>query len=279
MGITLITDSTCDLSPAFLAERNILFAPLKVLFKDGEYIDKVDLTNTAFYEKMRSSETLPTTSQVNPNEFYEIFSEELQKGNQIIGVFLSSELSGTYNSAVVAKEMLNSDLIFLIDSRTASFSLGLMVMRLYDLIQEGNDAATIMAKKDDLVASAQLYGMLDTLDNLHKGGRLSAGATALGKMLNIKPIIEVQEGQVNVAHKARGSRKGIAWMIDQLENDYPMREIPDIAIANADAPELAETLKRELLMRFKIERIYDVEVGAVIGTHTGEGVVGIAYFK
>jgi DegV family protein with EDD domain len=262
-----------------MAARGIRFAPLKVLFKDGEYVDKVDLTNAAFYEKMRTSEALPTTSQVNPNEFYDLFTEELQRGNQVIGVFISSELSGTYNSASIAKEMLDSDAIHIIDSRTASFSLGLMVMRLYDMIQQGLDVTAIMQHKDDLVASAQLYGMLDTLDNLRKGGRLSVGAATLGKMLNIKPIIEVREGVVNVAHKARGSRKGVAWIIDQLENDYPMREIEDIAIANANAPEMAEEMKRELLMRFKIDRIYDVEIGSVIGTHTGEGVVGIAYFK
>ena len=279
MGITIVTDSTCDLLPSFLGERGIRFAPLKVLFKDREYVDKLDLTNAEFYEKMRKSDELPTTSQVNPSEFYDIFTEELQKGNQIIGIFISSELSGTFNSANIAKEMLDSKEIHLIDSRTASFSLGLMVMKIYNLIEQGNDVTEIMRKSKEIVNSAQLYGMLDTLENLKKGGRLSTGAATIGKMLNIKPIIEVVDGVVSVAHKARGSRKGLAWMIDQLERDYPLREIKEIAIANANAYERAEELKEELLLRFKIDHIYDIEVGSVVGTHTGEGVVGIAYFK
>jgi len=279
MKITLITDSTCDLAPEEMASRGIKFASLKVCFKTEEFIDKIDLDNVAFYEKMRTSDDLPTTSQVNPNEFYDLFSEALAKGHKVIGIFLSSELSGTYNAANIAKEMLDSEDIYLIDSRTASFSLGLMVLRVKDMIDAEMPLETIMERAHELTESSQLYGMLDTLENLKKGGRLSSGAAMLGKMLNLKPIIEVTDGIVNVAYKARGSRKGTAWILDQLERDYPSREIKDIAIAHANAYDKLEEMKRELLKRFKIETLREIEIGSVIGTHTGEGVVGIAYFK
>ena len=279
MKITLITDSTCDLDPKFLKDEGIEFAPLKVLFGSTEYVDKLDLSNPEFYELMRNSKELPTTSQVNPGEFHDLFSKALESGNQVLGIFLSSELSGTYNSAVVAKEMIGSEHIHLIDSRTVSFALGLMVVRIKRLIDSGSDLAHILEVADDMVRGSQLYGMLDTLENLKKGGRLSSGTAMIGKMLNLKPIIEVKEGLVNVAEKARGSKKGMNWMIDQLEKSYPDGTVKVLGIAHANSNEKATELKTQILQRFKVEEIIDIEIGSVVGTHAGEGAVGITYFK
>lgn len=172
MKIKLITDSTCDLNPVLLAELDIQFAPLKVLFNDKEYVDKIDLTNPEFYSLMKQSKELPTTSQVNPGEFYDLFSQALQEGNKVIGLFLSSELSGTYNSAVIAKEMVGSEDIYLIDSRTTSFALGMMVHKLKQKIDSGANIEELLVFAQDMIDHNQLYGMLDTLDNLKKGGRL-----------------------------------------------------------------------------------------------------------
>lgn len=279
MKITLITDSTCDLNPSFLKENNIPFAPLKVLFKDREYIDKIDLTNPEFYALMRDSKELPTTSQVNPGEFYDLFAKEVEAGNQVIGIFLSSELSGTYNSAVIAKEMVGSDNIHLIDSRTVSFALGFMIVRIKALIDSGADINTVIAFAKDMIAHNQLYGMLDTLENLKKGGRLSSGTAMIGKVLNLKPIIEVKEGLVNVAEKARGSRKGLSWMIDQVEAAYPGGKIAEIAIAHANNEEKLKEFKLLLLEKFEISKIYEIEIGSVVGTHAGEGAIGVTFFK
>ncbi|GAB6106422.1 DegV family protein [Fusibacter bizertensis] len=279
MKITLITDSTCDLQPELLSSLGVQFAPLKVLFKDKEYIDKIDLTNSEFYNLMRQSRELPTTSQVNPGEFYELFSQELSKGNQVIGIFLSSELSGTYGSAVVAKEMLGNEGIHLIDSRTVSFALGLIVLKLQEKINSGASIDEVLAMGNTLVARSQLYGMLDSLENLKKGGRLSSGTAMIGKMLNLKPIIEVQNGLVKVAEKARGSRKGLAWMVEQLSSHYPNGKIESIAIAHANNAEKLADIKQLLLERFDIGKIYEVEIGSVVGTHAGEGAVGITFYK
>ncbi len=279
MKITLITDSTCDLNPSFLKEQNILFAPLKVLFKDREYIDKIDLTNPEFYALMRESKELPTTSQVNPGEFYDLFAKEVEEGNQVIGVFLSSELSGTYNSAVIAKEMVGSDKIHLIDSRTVSFALGFMIVRIKALIDSGADINTVITFAKDMIAHNQLYGMLDTLENLKKGGRLSSGTAMIGKVLNLKPIIEVKDGLVNVAEKARGSRKGLSWMIDQVEAAYPGGKIAEIAIAHANNEEKLKEFKLLLLEKFEISKIYEIEIGSVVGTHAGEGAIGVTFFR
>lgn len=279
MKITIVTDSTCDLTPKELADQGILFASLKVLFKDAEYIDKINLDTASFYEKMRNSPELPTTSQVNPNEFYDIFSAEIEKGNEVLGIFLSSELSGTYNSAKIAKEMIDSDKIHLVDSRTTSFSLALILLKVNQWIKEGKSIEQIKADIQPLVEKAQLYGMLDSLDNLKKGGRLSSGTAMIGKMLNLKPIIEVKNGIVEMANKVRGTRKGMAWMIEQLKSEYPDGVIEDIALAHANDLQKLADVKALILEEFSVQRIYEVEIGSVVGTHTGEGVVGIAYFR
>lgn len=279
MRITLITDSTCDLSPKALEEQGVLFAPLKVLFGDEEYIDKISLSNSEFYEKMKQSVELPTTSQVNPNEFHELFTQELEKGNEVIGLFISSDLSGTYNSAMIAKDMIESDKIHIIDSRTTSFSLALMIYLVSDWIRNGLSVQEIESKLTLLIEKAQLFGMLDNLENLKKGGRLSSGTAMIGKMLNLKPIIEVKNGIVEMANKVRGSRKGMAWMIEQLKQDYPSGSIPELALAHANDFEKLQEFKALLLESLEIERIYEIEIGSVVGTHTGEGVVGVAYFR
>lgn len=279
MKIKLITDSTCDLNPVLLTELDIQFAPLKVLFNDKEYVDKIDLTNPEFYSLMKQSKELPTTSQVNPGEFYDLFSQALQEGNKVIGLFLSSELSGTYNSAVIAKEMVGSEDIYLIDSRTTSFALGMMVHKLKQKIDSGANIEELLVFAQDMIDHNQLYGMLDTLDNLKKGGRLSSGTAMIGKMLNLKPIIEVQDGKVNMAEKARGSKKGLAWMIDQVAQSYPEGKIEEIGIAHANDLEKLADLKRLLLERFQIGKIYEIEIGSVVGTHTGEGAVGVTFYK
>lgn len=279
MKITLITDSTCDLSPEFLASKGIKMASLKVLFGEEEYIDKINLSNADFYKKMSQSAKLPTTSQVNPNEFVELFEKELEEGNEVIGLFISSELSGTYNAASIAKMMLDSEKIHLIDSRTTSFGLALLVLKAHELIQSGMNAKAVLEAIQPFIDKSQLYGMLDTLENLKKGGRLTSGAALIGSMLSLKPIIEVKEGLVNVANKARGSKKGMQWMVDQLHMNFPEGKIDTLGIAYANDREKMEQLKTLVLESLTVETFIEVEIGSVVGTHTGEGAVGVAFFK
>ena len=279
MKITLITDSTCDITPEELGAKGVKFAPLKVLFPDGEYVDKIDLTNAEFYGKMKASETLPTTSQVNPNEFHELFEEEIKAGNHVIGIFLSSELSGTYQSAVIAKEMTSSDQITLIDARTTSFGLGLLLNTLIEHVEKGLSVEEIVKVMNEKIAKTQLYGMLDTLENLKKGGRLSSSSAIIGKMLNLKPIIETKDGLVNVASKVRGSKKGMNWMLEQLLAEYPEGYVDVIGIAHANNLEKMEEFRHLILKSIKVGTIYESEIGSVVGTHAGEGAVGLVFFR
>lgn len=277
MSVILVTDSTCDLSPEILDQMGVSFVPLKVLFGEKEYVDKMDLSNSEFYEKMRISEQLPSTSQVNPNEFCDLFTEKLKEGHHIIGLFLSSELSGTYQSAVMAKEMLETDQVTLIDSRTTSFALGILVHYAKDLIDQGHKPDEIKLKVEEKAKKLQLYGMLDTLENLKKGGRLSSGKAIIGKMLNLKPIIQVEDGRVGMANKTRGSKKGMQWMIDQILEEYPDGELEEIGLAHSNSLEKLEHFKSVLFQSIKAKKVYEIEIGSVVGTHTGEQAVGIVF--
>lgn len=285
MRIRLVTDSTCDLSPDYLAKRGIYFEALKVLFGKEEYADKIDLDADGFYGLMRESSTLPTTSQVNPAAFEKRFLEVLQQGEQILGLFISSELSGTYSAAAIAKLQIEEmhpeylGKISLLDSRTTSFGLGLLVIAAQDLIDSGAPIQAVEAAMHPLIGQQQLYGMLSNLENLVKGGRLSAGSAFIGNLLNVKPIIEVLEGKVQVANKARGANKGMQWMVSQLEASYPSKVIPLLAYAHASSPERLESLKDLIEKNFVVQKSYVIQIGPVVGTHVGEGAVGIAYFK
>lgn len=285
MRIRLITDSTCDLTREMLEQRGIFFEPLKVLFGTDEYSDKVDLDATAFYEKMKASPVLPTTSQVNPGAFEARFLQVLDNNEEIIGIFLSSELSGTYSAAAIAKSQIEENhpehigKITLLDSRTTSFGLGLLVIRLQDFIDAGLSRAEIAAQMAPAIENQQLYGLLHNLDNLVKGGRLSAGSAFIGNLLNVKPIIEVLEGKVQVANKARGTKKGLQWIVDQLLAAYPNRQVPVLAYAHANNLEKLQDLKTLIESSFTVESSYILEIGPVVGTHVGEDAVGLAFFK
>ena len=280
MKISLITDSTCDLSPEVLAKSGVEFAPLKVLFGETEYVDKVTISNSEFYEKMKVAKTLPTTSQVNPGEFHALFEEALKTSDYVLCLVVSSKLSGTYNSAVIAKEMIeDNEKIFIIDSATTSYALGLMVLMVQEKINSGADIVEVIQYANRLTEKSQIYCMLDTLENLKKGGRLSSGSALIGKMLNLKVIIEAKEGLVKVCEKARGEKKGYDWMMTQLSDSYPDGKIDILAIGHANSQKKLEEMKAQLNTKFKIDKIIEVEIGSVVGAHSAEGAVGVAYFK
>jgi DegV family protein with EDD domain len=197
----------------------------------------------------------------------------------VIGLFLSSDLSGTYQSAVIAKEMTSSENITLIDARTTSFGLGLLLNTLIGFVDQGLSVEEIVEAMNEKINKTQLYGMLDTLENLKKGGRLSSSSAMIGKMLNLKPIIETKDGLVGMAAKVRGSKKGMNWMLEKLLEEYPEGKVDVIGIAHANNLEKMEEFRQLILKSIKVDTIYESEIGSVVGTHTGEGAVGLVYFK
>ncbi|MCM1565455.1 MAG: DegV family protein [Dehalobacter sp.] len=278
MSVRIITDSTSDL-PGYLIEKyNITVVSLKVLFGEEEYRDGVDITNEEFYAKMARHKELPTTAQVNPGEFVAEFTKHVDQGDEIIGIFISSKLSGTYNSAVMAREIMNKGRIYVIDSNSATFGLGLLVVEAAEMAAAGKSAEDIVRTIEILKDQVQFYGVIDNLENLKKGGRLSATSAFAGSILGIKPIISIKDGAVIVVGKARGRKKAFFWILENLKNNHVDLNNKRICIAQAAAPESLEEFKQIILKEYAPKEIMIFSLGPVIGTHAGAGCIGISCF-
>lgn len=277
MVVKIVTDSTSDLPVDIVEELGISVLPLKVLFGEEVYRDGIDLTNKEFYEKMTRHKQLPTTSQVNPGEFIQEFTQHIDNGDEVIGIFISAKLSGTYSSAAIAKEtMANDNRINIIDSLSASFGLGLLVIEAARMAQQGKNAEEIVQRIEQVKGRVHFYGIIDKLDNLHKGGRLSSTSAFAGRLLGIKPIITVKDGAVSLIAKARGQKKAFSWVLDDAKKNKINFDQKLICLAHAAAPDDAAEFKKEILKEYNPKEIIEFEIGAVIGAHTGGGCVGIS---
>lgn len=276
--IELITDSTSDLSPALAAQLGVQVLPLTVHFGEESFRDGVDITNADFYTRLRAAETLPTTSQINPETFTAVFQEVLDRGNQAVGIFISSELSGTCQSAQIAREELDSEDVFVVDSRTVTFSLGLLVAEAARLRSQGLSAGELAAEITALREKLRLYAVVDTLKYLKMGGRISAATAVVGGVLGITPIIAIEDGKVESAGKTRGRKAGIQWMRERaLEEDIDLTH--GVVFGHTDCPEALEAVANAFSdVAARAPAVYRSDIGAVVGTHAGPGAAGIGYF-
>ena len=270
MGIRIITDSTSDLSLEQARQAGIEMVPLKVSFGSEEYIDKFTITNEEFYEKLKASDVLPTTTLVSPQQFLEVFNR--YPDDDLVGIFISNKLSGTYQSAVMAKEESGRENIYLLDSGTASCGLALLLEQAVRLKDDGLTAAEIAERIGALAPRVEIYAIFNTLKYLVKGGRLSGAQGLLGSMLGIKPVLSVRHGALSTLGKERGMKKASDFVLERL------RSLPDfdggmpVAFAHSDNATDLDYLRQH----FPEGTVYGM--GSVVGTHAGPGAVMIAFF-
>ncbi len=244
--------------------------PLKVTIDGKTYLDKFELTNEEFYEKMAKAEDIPVTTLASPHDFMDKFDE--YPDDDIICITVSSKLSGTYQSAVIAKEETGRNNIHIIDSCSVSLGAGILVEYAAKMIENGENAADIGAKLNEIAPKIELYAVVDTLKYLVKGGRLGKASGAVGSLLGIKPILKVRDGVIENVGKERGMAKAVAKMkalveenTDYLENDFP------ITYGHSNNESGMESLMAQ--MSRSGSRYF---IGSVVGTHAGPGAVGIA---
>lgn len=274
--IKIITDSTSDLPIEIINKYNIEVLPLIVHFGEESYKDGVDIRLPEFLNKMEVSGIFPTTSQINPQRFYECYKKFLDDGYKIISIHLSSKLSGTYQSACIAKEMLESEDIIVIDSLNVTSGLGLLVIKACRLAQQGIDIKQIENKLHEVIPHIKSALAFESLENLVKGGRLSRAVGAIGNLLNIRIIIEIKDGELGVLGKVRGSKKASKTILDYIREKGMKEEEPCILL-QAENKDILEVLKENLFFR-KIEFI-QCEVGCVVGTHSGTGACGMFFIE
>lgn len=277
MAIKILTDSTADLPKEIVEQYDIAVLPLKVIFGKKEYVDGVDLTPEQFYQMLETNEDLPTTSQLTPEQYMPYFEDAKAKGDDLICIHISSSMSGTMQSANIAKDHVDYDKIHIIDSRTVTAQLGLMVVEACQMREDGASVEAILARTIELVNSTVLYASIATLKYLKKGGRIKATSAAIGTALNIKPIITIRDGLVESIGKARGIKKSFEEIKRMIDMSGATLNDKDIYIAHAYDTVNLEKFKTFLTENYKPKKIYEFVVGAVVGTHAGPGCVALAF--
>ena len=279
MGIRIITDSTSDISIKQAAKMNITLVPLKVIFGNKEYKEGVDITIDGFYEKLVKAEKLPTTSQPSPDDFLEYFKKGKAAGDSIIVLVIAAKLSGTYQSAMIAKDMVEYEDIHIINSDTTTCALRILVEQAVKLRDEGMVANEIVTKLMDLKDRVVLIAMVDTLEFLHKGGRLSKSSAILGTLLKFKPLITVKDGVVGVLGKERGVNKAIGRLVEIIDEYGGIDSSYPVHLGYTAQDDQCKLLKDKLLEKYDQKDLAMHPVGCVVGTHAGPGACMITYVK
>lgn len=271
--IRIVTDSTADIPQSVREELDIAMVPLKVHFGNEAYLDGVTIQSAEFYEKLTHASALPTTSQPSPVDFVEVYKKLLEEPDtEIISIHLSAAMSGTYQSALLAKSLLDSgEAVTPIDSRSASYGIGLLAVEAAKAAREGASREEIVGLIERLRSRTSIYFLVSSLEFLQKGGRIGKASALFGTLLNIKPILTVDsEGEVAAVDKVRGQRKAMSRIAELMQKEFAGRPI-DVIVAHAGAPEAAEELGALVKERFQVRKYGVTEIGPVIGTHTGPG--------
>ncbi len=278
MKTRIIVDSTADLIPS-LKER-VFTVPLTVRFGTEEYIDGVTIDKKAFYEKLIESAELPTTSQATPDAFMKEFEKVKEAGDEALVITLASKLSGTYQSAMIAAA--DYDNIYIVDADSAAIGNGILVERAFQLLDSGFTAKEIAKTLEEEKKKIIVLALVDTLEYLKKGGRISKTVAMVGGMLNIKPLISIDQGVINILGKARGPKMGNTMLLEEIEKAGGIDFAKPLlfgytGVSNESLLKFIEDSKD--LLEGNVNEIKYETVGSVIGTHAGPGAVAIAFFK
>jgi DegV family protein with EDD domain len=275
MSVRIVTDSACDLSDADAAGLGIEIVPLSIRFGPLEFTDRTELSTSAFYERLATSDDLPETAAPSPGAFAAAFHKLRDEGaSQIVCVNLSSQLSATMQSAQTAAASVSDAVeVHVVDSRSITAGLGTIALRAAQAAREGAEVAEVLALIEDLSSRQRIYGTLDTLENLKKGGRIGGAQALLGSMLSIKPLLDLSTGAVQEAGKTRTRKKAFAWLRDKVREQLP---VENLSIVHGQAPDIDEFLTL-IGDDVDLSTVRVGHIGAVIGAHGGPRVVGVAF--
>ena len=278
MAVKIIVDSTFDITPR--VRQRVDVVPLTIHFGDKEYIDGITIDSKTFYEMLVESDTLPTTSQATPFAFEKAFRKAVEEGYEVVCLTCTSKLSGTHQSSVIAAEEFGGK-VHVVDSRTIAIGGGILAEYALTLLDRGMNAEEItwklMQKREDV----RVLALLDTLEYLKKGGRISATAAIAGGLLNIKPVITITGGEIKVLGKARGSRQGNNLLVQEIRKAGGVDFGKPVLLGYTGISDLL--LKKYVqdsaaLWQDQVDKLNVETVGSVVGTHAGPGAVAVAFF-
>lgn len=273
----IITDSMSDILPQEAQRLGVRVAPLQVRFGETSYDDGIDIEPAAFYQMLREAQELPKTNQVAPAVFESLFAQALSTGESVLCITGSSRLSGTYQSAMLARQSVGGDRVFVVDSRSASLGEALLVYEAVHRSALGADAPSLAVTLESLVARQALVGQVAQLKYLVMGGRLPAVAGHVGAALSLRPLLRMADGRLEALGVCRGARKSMEWFAGQLRKMPPDSQYP-LILASADEREtlaaLRDYLRAEELLP---DDTRTMDIGCVIGAHTGPGCLAMAW--
>jgi DegV family protein with EDD domain len=281
MAIKVITDSTAYITIDQQKELDIQIIPLSVHFSDESFVE-TEVDYDYFYSKIDRTGEIPTSSQPSTGEIYKVFRRIVEAGDEILAIFISSAMSGTYENALLVTEQLKQEIpdasIEILDSRTNCMALGLQVIEAARSIEEGNSLEDAQQAAISIRERVHFYFVPETLEYLKKGGRIGTASALLGTILNVRPIltVDMKNGMTHLWGKARGTAAAVRQMLKLLEADAQQYGLKEIIIHHINAPERARQLMQELARNYHCP-INICTIGPVIGLHTGLGTIGLVY--
>jgi len=274
--VKVITDSTAYLPETIRKKYDIAVIPLTLIWNNETFQDGVDITPSQFYQRLQSSDTLPSTSQPSIEAFKEIFQQQIHAGNDIIAILISSRISGTVESALQAKQDLGTERVAIVDSRTSGMAMGLQVLSVAKLASQGASGSQCRTLAEQAREKTQVYFAVDTLEFLHRGGRIGGAKRLLGTMLDIKPILEMREGQIEAVDQVRTQRRATTRIIQLMDEAMEQDQKLLLAVMHSNAPQRARALLNQAQEKFTPVEAYLADLSPVIGTHVGPGTLALA---
>jgi len=278
MQIAIVTDSTAYIPEEVRKRHGIHMIPLSVIFGDESYREEIDMTAESFWEEIKRQKELPTTSQPPVGEFVELFESLSKEYDAVISIHLSSGISGTYNGAVTAGQMVDSIKVYPYDSEISCMAQGFYAIEAAKMAKEGKKPEEIIARLDEIKKSMDAYFMVDDLSHLQRGGRLTGSQALIGNLLQLKPLLHFVDKVIVPYEKIRTRKKAIQriyQLFDEAASKHPVRA----AVIHANRPEDAKKMKEELESKYPNSEFIISYFGAVIGTHLGEGAMGLCWYK
>lgn len=279
MSVRIVIDSSTDLSAAI--KNRFTVVPLIIRFDDEEFLDGINITHKEFYERLIESDVMPVTSQAPPDAFERVYKEAVDAGDTVVVITISSKLSGTYQSATIAADDYSGK-VFVVDSKSVAIGAGILAEMALGLAEQGLDAAAIAEHLTKERENICVIALLDTLEYLRRGGRISKTAAIAGAMLSIKPVAALRDGAVEILGKARGSRQGNNLLVSEIHAAGGVDFSKPLLLGYTGLSDML--LQKYIddsaaLWQDNVDRLNTTDIGSVVGTHAGPGAIAVAFFK
>ena len=275
--VAIVVDSTAYIPEDLIKKYNIHVIPLTVNWQDETLLDGVDITPEQFYKRLQSTSEIPTTSQPSAGAFADFYKKVGEEADSIVSIHISDHLSGTLDSARSAVDLVDNIQIEIVDSLSTSMGLGWIVLAAARAVEQGKSAEDVAQLARDLVSKSRIIFVVDTLEYLHKGGRIGGAQRLMGSVLSIKPLLHLEEGKIEPLASVRTKKKAVEQMLDVIAEEIKDKKTVHMATINALAYEEAKELGKMLQARFQPFELLHAELSPAIGTHVGPGTVGVAY--